>query len=200
MKLIDCLSNIKKLKSPLFETRDVALVLNIKSVHASKILERLLKAGFVSRLKRSKWILTTQIDPLSIAAHLTSPCPSYVSLYSALYYHGIISQIPSQIYCITLARTHKLKTPMGVFTFHHVTPELFFDFEISHDGIAMASAEKSLVDYFYLYSAKSRLFRALPELTFSENFSLKKVMKIVSKIPDVKRRKSVKKLVEKYFP
>ena len=183
----------------MFTTKDVSLILNITASHASKILERLLKAGAVIRVKRSKWILVGQKDPLSIVEHLTSPSPSYVSLYSALYYHGIISQIPSKIYCITLAKTHNITTPLGEYSFHHITPELFYGFEISHDGIAMAIPEKALVDYFYLYSAKSRLFIALPELTIPKRFGLKKVKIMINKIPDKKRRKWVEKLLNHYL-
>jgi len=44
---------------------------------------------------------------------LTAPFPAYVSLQSALYLHGMISQVPALTYAVTLARSRRLATPLG---------------------------------------------------------------------------------------
>ena len=73
--------------------------------------------------------------------------------------------MPAVTYAVTLARTRRFVTPFGVVSLHHVQPSFFFGFEDgAHPGARLATPEKALVDFLYLTPARSRLFRALPEL------------------------------------
>lgn len=81
--------------------------------------------------------------------------PSYISFEAALSYYGLI---PESIWGITSAssrRTYAFKTKMGRFFYRTVKPKLFFGYEIlpyNGKGFKIASAEKALLDYFYLNS------------------------------------------------
>jgi hypothetical protein len=101
---------------------------------------------------------------------LSDPYPSYLSLQTALYLHGMISQIPSITFAVTLARSGSVKTSVGEISFHHVGPKLFGGFEVHASGAKLATPEKALLDVAYLGSSKTRLFARLPELTLPKGF------------------------------
>ncbi len=182
MRLIEAEKKLLRLKQPILQTSDVAAYFKINSAHASKILGRLVQAGKFVSLMRGKWITSSQIDPLILPEYLTSPFPAYVSLQTALYYHGMISQIPNTIYAISLARTRQYVTSLATISIHHVHADFFFGFE-TQGHIKIATAEKALIDVLYLTAAKSNLFKALPELEFPSDFDYKKAEKIIKKIP-----------------
>ena len=95
MTLVDALSSLASMGNPVFETRDAAARLGIAPAHASTILARLEAARHIVRLRRGVWAFADGVDPLALPEHLTSPLPSYVSLQTALYLHGMISQVPA---------------------------------------------------------------------------------------------------------
>ncbi|OGT44640.1 MAG: hypothetical protein A3F42_07955 [Gammaproteobacteria bacterium RIFCSPHIGHO2_12_FULL_37_34] len=196
MRLIDIEQKLLTLKQPILQTRDVSAYLNIPCAQASKILDRLAAAGRFVRLMRGKWVTTPQIDPLILPASLTAPFPSYISLQTALFYHAMISQIPHTIYAVSLARTHYYITSFGSISIHHVNPNFFFGFA-RNNQINIATPEKALIDVLYLTSAKSNLFKALPEIEFPKSFNYKKAKAIIKKIPSQRVRTLVQKRFEK---
>ena len=44
---------------------------------------------------------------------LTAPFPAHISLHTALYHHGIVSQMPAAVYCMSPARSRVYDTPLG---------------------------------------------------------------------------------------
>ena len=129
MTLVNALSVLAAMSNPVFETRDAAARLGIAPAHASTILARLAAARHIVRLRRGVWAFADGVDPLALPEHLTSPLPSYVSLQTALYLHGMISQVPAVTYAVSLARTRRFTTPLGTVSIHHVAPSFFFGFE-----------------------------------------------------------------------
>lgn len=189
MKLIDAQAKLLKLKQMVFQTADAASCLNISFAYASKILGRLADAGFLIHLMRSRWTFLDKVEPLQLPEYLTAPHPCYISLQSALYYHGIISQIPSAIYAISLARSQTIRNNLGLFSIHHIHADFFFGFEyIGKAGIKMATPEKALIDTLYLSPTNSRLFKALPEIEISTRFKIVEARKIIKKIKSARLR------------
>jgi hypothetical protein len=138
------------------------------------------------------WAFPDRVDPLTLPGRLTAPLPSYVSLQSALYVHGMISQIPAVTYAVSLARARRFDTPLGVVSVHHVTPGFFFGFEdTGRQGALIASPEKALVDFLYLAPARSMLFRALPEVDLPRGFSTRLARAITARIESARRRMMV---------
>ena len=128
------------------------------------------------------------MDPLALPEYLTAPFPAYVSLQSALYLHGMISQVPAVTYAVSLARTRRFTTPLGTVSIHHVQPSFFFGFEDSGHGGRLATPEKALVDFLYLAPARSQLFRALPELEWPKRFNGRRARAIVRRVEPARRR------------
>ena len=138
------------------------------------------------------------MDPLTLPARLTAPLPSYVSLQSALYLHGMISQVPAITYAVSLARARQYTTPLGVISVHHVVPGFFFGFEeAGRQGAQVASPEKALVDFLYLAPARSMLFRALPELELPRAFSARRARAISERIESPRRRAMVQRALDR---
>jgi len=196
MRLLDVEQRLLVLNQPVLQTRDVSACLNIPNAQASKILDRLVKAGRFVRLMRGKWATTKQLDPLILPEYLTAPFPSYISLQTALFYHGMISQIPHTIYAVSLARTNQYSTSFGNISIHHLQPDFFFGFEIVNH-FKLASMEKALIDTLYLTPAKSKLFKTLPEIEFPASFSIKKTNAIINKITSMRIKTIVQKRLDK---
>jgi predicted transcriptional regulator of viral defense system len=189
MTLLDALSTIASMNAPVFTTSDAAARLRVPNGHASVMLARLAASGHVIRLRRGVWALPNRVDPLALPEYLTSPFPAYVSLQSALYLHGMLSQMPAMTYAVSLARTRRFTTPLGAVSVHHVQPSFFFGFEeAGRSGGRLATPEKALVDFLYLTPARSRLFRALPELEWPKRFSVRTARSIVKRIEPARRR------------
>ena len=189
MTQVEAFVKLQGLGQPLFETRDVAALLGVTNENAAQIARRLATAGLLVKLARGKWAIKGQSDQFAVAEHLTAPFPAYISLQSALYHHGMISQIPSVIYVVSLARTRRQQTPLGVYSIHHVEPGFFFGYEMDKAGRAkIAVPEKALLDIFYFRPARSRLFVHLPEVELPKEFNWNLARRMAQKIRSPSRR------------
>ena len=188
MTQVEALAKIEALGQPFLETKDIAALLGVAHSNANKIVTRLARVGLIVPLMRGKWALRN-VDKLSVAEHLTAPYPAYISLQSALYYHGMISQIPAVIYAVSLARTRRYMTKLGAYSIHHVDPDFFFGYELDQAGNEkIAVPEKALLDVLYLGPTKTRFFVALPEIEFPRGFSWPKTFEMAKKIKGRTRR------------
>mgnify|MGYP001616891748 CR=1 FL=1 len=179
-----------------FRTVDAAALLNMGIDASNKILSRLATQGLLIKVCRGLWTWP-ETDPNILPEYISAPAPSYLSFQTALFNHGLISQIPRVIYVATLGRARRVQTLLGTFSFHHLPPELFGGFD-SHGvhGIKMASAEKALFDFVYLMPARSRLFAKLPELELLKGFDGKKMRYWIKRIPSLRRRRMVEEHLE----
>ena len=98
---------------------------------------------------------------MAVAEFITYPKESYISLQSALFYHGLLEQTPSRIYSATVDRSKLVKTPIGIYSYHHCDPIFFIGYEYVKPFLKRASSEKTLADYFYFAPSKSRQFTKL---------------------------------------
>ncbi len=195
MTLIEALSKMKLLQVPVFKTADAAACLRVSRPHASKTLARLSQAGLLKAVAHGLWSWPEVMDPLILPEYLTTPAPAYISLYSALFYHGIIEQIPDTTYAVSLARTKRYQTKLGLISIHHLHEHFFFGFEtIGEYGFKMATPEKALLDTLYFYKTRSGWFRSLPEIHLTEAFEQKKVFEMLSRIPEPLKAAVQKKL------
>jgi predicted transcriptional regulator of viral defense system len=197
MRLLEACARLSAMGPPVFTTGDAAACLGIARGHASKVLARLSTATPVVSLRHGLWGFRDKVQAFALPQHLTTPFPSYVSLQSALYHHGLISQIPTVTYAVSLARSKRFATPLGTVSIHHVNPSFFFGFESVGDrGAKVAVPEKALLDVLYLSSAKTRLFRVLPELELPKKFSIPRARRMILRIKSPRRRTQVSRLFE----
>src|SRR3990167_6716375 len=174
--------------APFFFTKDAAITLGITPKYASIILSRLAKQNSIVNLSRGRWAYTAAINPLLLPNILAFPMKAYVSLYSALYFRGLISQMPSTVYAITNGKTKLFRTRIETVSLHSISGKLFTGYELLENTILMATAEKALFDTLYLFPAKSHFFRRLTELEIPRNFNIALIYKWIKMIGNVSRR------------
>jgi predicted transcriptional regulator of viral defense system len=198
MRLLKALQQLQQLNQTVISTKDAAACLAIKPPHASKILTRLQESNQLVHLGRGIWSTKMTISPFLIPESLAAPFPAYISLQSALYHHDMISQIPSVVYAVSLARTHCFQTPIATVSIHHIGPDFFTGFDLDcKTGIKMATAEKALLDCIYLGCiGRGSLFKSLPELEFPSTFSLSRAKLLIEKIKSIRLRSMISARLE----
>jgi hypothetical protein len=101
----------------------------------------------------------------------------------------------SRFFAVTLGTTRRYETPLGSVSLHRVAPSFFFGLEQRGLGPKIAVPEKALVDTLYLRPARSRRFRALPELEIPRGFSMVRARKMARRIASPGRRALVLRLL-----
>lgn len=189
MSLLEAYRKLQQSGLPVITTREAAGYLQLPRAHASKILSRLVDSKHVHHLARGKWSIVENVDPLILPEHITAPWPSYISLQTALYHHGILSQLPEIIYAVSLSRSRSLNTTQGAISIHHISKSFFFGFtSIGRFGAKMAVPEKAILDILYLSASKNGLFRSLLELEIPRSFSKDLAYKMISRITSKRRQ------------
>ncbi|MDO8537997.1 MAG: hypothetical protein Q7S21_03880 [archaeon] len=115
----------------------------ISTVYASRLVQK----GLAWRVLRGK--ICFEKDDFITATQLIEP--SYVSLGSALLFHGIINQAQKDVECATTRNSFKFKK-LGII-YHKIPPKLFFGFKKYAKGKSyamIAEPEKALLDGLYL--------------------------------------------------
>lgn len=91
--------------------------------------------------------------------------PAYLSLETALSYHGLIPEGVYKLICVSPRKTQEHHTPVGTFRYQHLLPHLYFGYEVLQPAgnrpILIADLEKALLDYCYLH----------PELRTADDFA-----------------------------
>ena len=169
MRATEALRELHDIGRPVIETGEALARLNVSSASGGKLLRNLERAGLVRRLRHGLWLLDLEADPFSIPPYLTAPFPAYVSLWSALSRHGMIEQIPRQIFVVSLDRPRTLETPLATYSIHHIAPEVFGGYTGDAETGFIATPEKALFDSVYLPAARRRGIH-LPELELPDDF------------------------------
>jgi len=120
-------------------------------------LSRWVKQGRLLQLRRGLYALApiwrrVEPHPFLIANRLQRG--SFVSLQSALGFHGVIPEHVPVVTSIGPRRPETIHNPLGTFQFNHVDPKLLFGYsemEVAGGQRAfVASPEKALLDLVYL--------------------------------------------------
>jgi len=120
-------------------------------------LSRWTRAGKILQLRRGLYALAEpyqKVEPEPfLLANVLKPA-SYVSLQSALTYHGMIPEYVPTVTSVTTGRPETVETPLGRFSFRHIKKSLFSGYtKISlfrEQAAFVATPEKSLLDLVYL--------------------------------------------------
>ena len=135
------------------------------------MLKRALAAGDVLRIHRGIYCLAGKylpqaLDPRVLAQRIHGP--SYISLETALAYHGLIPESVQVITSGTAGRSREFGTPIGWFSFSRVPQKtLYAGVERVEnrrgEAFLLASPLKALADYVYV--AKCDWRSALPVIS-----------------------------------
>jgi predicted transcriptional regulator of viral defense system len=166
---------LKALRNKLFfDVRQIAMLLGIQQDSARVLCSRLTKRGMLNRLKKDMYIWQETWEHLRIEDCLKianiMQVPSYISLMTALTYHGVSTQVQKGYYeSCCLKRTRIFDKDACVFAYHKIKKELYYGFS-KEEGVFIASKEKALLDAIYLYSLRNYAidFNSLDLTTFDK--------------------------------
>lgn len=120
-------------------------------------LSRWTAASKIVQLRRDVYVLADpwrRIDPHPFLVANELNRPSYVSLQSALAWHGLIPEAAPVTTSVTGGRPEVLDTPVGRFVYRHVQSAALFGFETAEvwrgQRARVADAAKALLDLVYL--------------------------------------------------
>jgi len=141
---------------PVFET-GLLLAGQVDPVDVRRQLSRWTRAGRLYQLRRGLYALAPPFrkakpHPFLIANHMVRP--SYVSLQSALAHFGLIPEYVPVTTSITSLRPGRWETPLGIYEFRHVKPDIFRGYRLTDLGAGqqafVAAPEKALLDLIHL--------------------------------------------------
>ncbi len=144
----------------------------------------------------STWILANAVHE-----------PSYISLESALSYHGIIPEGVYMTSSVTTNRSIRLSMAGGNYVYSSVKNELFFGYELIktekyHRNIRMAEPVKALIDFFYLhpeYNSEHEILQLrLNRPALIDSIHLEKLELYLSRFKNLKLEKSLSTMLQIY--
>jgi predicted transcriptional regulator of viral defense system len=112
------------------------------------------KKGYIKKLV-NKWYFFEDLPHNEMLSYRISNCiyqPSYVSMESAFSYYDMIPEGVYSVEAISSRKTVSYRTPAGLFNYRHLSPPLFFGYQIIRYNelpVLMAGPEKALLDYLY---------------------------------------------------
>lgn len=196
MKATDALSELYQLGSPVVETSEVAARLGLSTSRASQILRSLEDAGLALRLRHGLWTIRQDLDPFILPPYLTAPFPAYVSSWSAMARHGMIEQVPRQVFVASLGRPRRVATSIGTYAIHHLVADLFDGYKGSDEVGYLATPEKALFDTIYLRSPRGGPIQT-PELELPRSFREDRLNKWIKQVSSPRLRTLVSRAVAK---
>jgi len=120
-------------------------------------LARWKTSGKVVQLRRGVYVLAApwrRVEPHPFVLANELQRPSYVSLESALAYHGLIPEAVPVTTSVTTGRPATLDTPLGRFRYRHLRSAAFFGYHrvavLRGQEARVAEAGKALLDLAYL--------------------------------------------------
>lgn len=152
-KLLELLGDL-----PVFDSA-LLLVGDIAPESRRLQLTRWTKSGKLYQLRRGLYALAPPYQKVKphpfLVANLIQRA-SYISLQSALAFHGMIPETVQITTSVTTGRPERRNTPLGVFEYRHIQSDLLRGYQmidldaVSGQQALVATPEKALLDLVYL--------------------------------------------------
>jgi predicted transcriptional regulator of viral defense system len=148
----------------IFTQAEVALTLDRSDFGRHGLIKRAMAGGEILNIRRGLYCLAPkyQKKPVSVYALAQRVYgPSYVSLETALSYHGWIPEAVYACTCVSYRSGSEFETPLGIFSYKRVPQRTFYlgvERHADENGhvFFMASPAKALADYLYIHRLKWR--------------------------------------------
>ena len=120
-------------------------------------LSRWVRSGRLVQLRRGVYAIAKpyrKVEPHPFLVANALRKNSYVSLQSALAFHGLIPEYVPACTSVTTGRSEQLETPLGTYIYRRAKPDYLFGFRqlevASNQFVFVAVAEKALLDLVYV--------------------------------------------------
>ncbi len=150
--------NALKSGRAVFSVQQLANLMGKSKAVAKVYLGRMANAGLGKKVLQGK--ISFSDDDFVVASQLYEP--SYISFSSALYFHGLLSQVPVKVECAT-TKNGRSYPALGLY-YHRLPPALFFGFSVQKKGesyLMVADREKAVLDMAYLNILPLPLYREI---------------------------------------
>lgn len=132
----------------IFYFQHLKLLTGLKPHSLRVALKRLAGRKIVQRIARGYYANPFNLPTLEeVSGEICKP--SYISLESALYRYGVLSQHPYTLTCVTTKLPRKFVTPYGPIEYRQVKKQYFFGF-VKEGSYYISEPEKAFVDFLYL--------------------------------------------------
>jgi hypothetical protein len=148
---------LERAERNVFTREQAALWVGSRGARLNALLKRAVTSREVWRIHRGLYYLSdrytrSRINPLELAQRIHGP--SYISLETALSYHGWIPEGVQAITNVALGRSRTFDTPVGLFSFTSVPQRIFLAGvrRVSSEGgvpFFLATPLKALADHVY---------------------------------------------------
>jgi hypothetical protein len=142
-----------------FSSQDVSFLLPGSENSRQALVKRAIAQGEIIHIRRGLYCLAPEyrkkpINLFAIAQQVYGP--SYISLESALSYHGWIPEAVSAYTSVCLKNSKDFQTPLGLFSYKRVPQRIFYagvERRTDDHGnvFLMAGPIKALGDYVYIH-------------------------------------------------
>ncbi|MCX5645217.1 MAG: hypothetical protein NTZ17_11125 [Phycisphaerae bacterium] len=141
-----------------FTGQDVATLFPGSENRRYGLVKRAIAAGEIVHIRRGLYCLASRhqqksMNLYALAQHVYGP--SYISLESALGWHGWIPEAVHAITSASFKKSKEFRTPLGIFSYDRVPQRVFYTeverlVDASGNVFLMASPLKALADYVYV--------------------------------------------------
>ena len=152
---VDAVKILHQKKVTLFDVADASKIFGIEKTKTLYVLlQKLENDGLINRVAKGKYHFSLkEINDFELANFLVDP--SYVSLETALSFHGILPQFPYSVTSVTTLKTRRLNYQEKEYDYAHLESKYFWGF-IKKDRFLIAIPEKALLDELYFMAKKLR--------------------------------------------
>lgn len=132
----------------IYHLSELQRMAGLSAVAAQRAAHRLTRKRWLAKLGKG-FSANLFLPPLLEEVSTVLYPPSYISLESALFQHGIIEQVPHLLTCVTTNKTKSFRTALGEISYAHLQPDLFFGYVVRGKSL-LALPEKAALDFVYL--------------------------------------------------
>jgi len=188
---------------------DLLMLLRDKTNDARySVVKRAFKEGLLIRIRRGLYLIVGKAEPLFVEEFELAFLiygPSFVSLESALSYHGWIPEGVYTTTCVSTKRAKEFKTPIGIFSYKRVPVEKFYTgvdrIKTKKEAFFVATPWRALADFIY---TRRKSWKNLSELEADLRIdrqtlinSDKKMLKILAEsYPSCRVRENLKRFLK----
>ncbi|HCO97084.1 MAG TPA: hypothetical protein DIU00_24610 [Phycisphaerales bacterium] len=141
-----------------FTSQEVATLVQGSDDRRYGLVKRAIASGEIIHVRRGLYCLAPKYRKKTVNLYALAQYvygPSYVSLESALSWHGWIPEAVHNITNTSFRKSKEFKTPLGLFSYERIPQKLFYSdvqrlVDESGNVFLMASPLKALADYVYV--------------------------------------------------